>query len=204
LDCTKTGMLTVHFERHTFSSGHEHFKNLYDAIISEAVLKLDYQPYTEASASEKLVHPYLLKEHRNRWFLMGREGENMRLSIYALDRIKKIRNTNTTFIPNDLFDPQSYFDTLIGVSAEYNSKPELIEVKVFKQSAPYIITKPIHHKQVIKKEYKDGSLLIQLELIVNYELRSMLLSYGEGLQVIRPESLKKEIRSMIKKMSSYY
>jgi predicted DNA-binding transcriptional regulator YafY len=198
------GKTVVQFETHTFSSGHEHFNNLYDAILAETVLKIDYQPFSEVKPSEKIVHPYLLKEYRNRWFLFGREGNNSRLSIYALDRIRKIKNSNHEYIENDLFEPATYFNNLIGVSVNYGDKPQLIEIKVSKQAAPYIKTKPIHHKQKSLKENKDGSLIVQLELFINPELKSNLLSFGDRLQVMKPASLKLEMKELIGRMNSYY
>jgi predicted DNA-binding transcriptional regulator YafY len=66
--------------------------------------------------TEKIVHPYLLKEFRNRWFLLGREGDATRVTNYALDRIKKIKPSNEQYLDNDLFNAFQYFNHLIGVS----------------------------------------------------------------------------------------
>lgn len=200
----QTEVSAVQFEKHTTSAGQEFFDDLYDAIVSKSVLRIDYQPYLQAAPAEKIVHPYLLKEFRNRWFLLGREQDRMQVSVYALDRIRKIRNAVSEFVPNDLFDPETYFNNLVGVSAPYGAKPEKIQIKVFKELAPYIKSKPIHHNQTMVKENKDGSLLIQLELIINYELKSTLLSYGAGLIVKKPGSLKLEIKELIQKMHNLY
>lgn len=194
----------IQFERHTHSSGHEHFTNLHEALIGETTLKIDYQPYALAQPETKIVSPYLLKEFRNRWFLLGREGKSQRLTVYALDRIRKIKISDQPFQPNDLFDPATYFNNLIGVSANYDAKPEQIQIKVFQSSAPYIRTKPIHSNQKILKEYKDGSMLIELSLFINYELKSTLLGYGDGIQVLNPEELRMELKDLITRMHSYY
>lgn len=198
------GLPAVMFEAHTSCSGHEHFDDLYHAIVGRTPLRLAYQPYNAREPVEKVVHPYLLKEWRNRWFLFGREEGQDRISIYAIDRIRGIRNSGEQYRPNNLFDPETYFDHLIGVSAAGGDMPQRIEIMVFPPSAPYIRSKPIHRNQFVIREYKDGRMLIGLDLIVNYELKSTLLGYGDGLEVKKPESLKSQMKEMIGKMSTYY
>ncbi len=195
----------VQFEKHTASSGSEFFDNLMDAIESKVPVKLFYQPFGVKEPLEKIVHPYLLKEFRNRWFLIGRESDADVVSNYALDRIRKIKSSIVPFIENDLFDPDHYFDSLIGVSVPRGAKPELIEIKVHKPSVPYVLTKPIHHdSQTIIREFKDGSMVIRLNLIINYELKSVLLSYGPGIEVRKPKSLRTELKAVLKKTFQNY
>lgn len=194
----------VQFEKHTTAAGKEFFDNLMDAIEAKIPIKLSYQPFGSKEAYEKTVHPYLLKEFRNRWFLIGREGEATYITNYALDRIKKIKNSEVTFVENNLFDPDHYFDSLIGVSVPRGATPESVEIKVNKLSVPYILTKPIHHSQTTTKENKDGSIVIQLNVIINFELRSILQSYGPGIQVRKPKSLRLEMKKLLKETSALY
>jgi predicted DNA-binding transcriptional regulator YafY len=194
----------VQFEKHTAASGKEFFDNLMDAIESKIPVRLFYQPFGFREAGEKEVHPYLLKEFRNRWFLIGREGEADLICNYALDRIKKIKTSDSNFIENDLFDPDHYFDSLIGVSVPRGANPEAVEIKVYKPSVPYVLTKPIHHSQSITKENKDGSIIIHLNLIINFELKSILLSYAAGIEVRKPKTLRIEMKNLLKETTMRY
>ena len=196
--------VVIQFEKHTSSSGTQYINDLMEAIKNKNVLKVRYQPYSHPEAGDRIVHPYLLKEFRNRWFLLGREGNANRVTNYALDRIKKIRPLNENYIENDLFDPSQYFNHLIGVSVPENAKPENIQIKVYKHAAPYVASKPIHLNQETLRVYKDGSILIKLNLIINYELKSMLLSYGSGLEIKKPKSLRDELAEALKKMLALY
>jgi len=194
----------VQFEKHTSSSGHNYIDSLMDTIESKVAIRLFYQPYVYQTASERIVHPYLLKEYRNRWFLLGRDGNSNYVSNYALDRIKDIKNTNVPFVENNLFDPDHYFDHVVGVSIPRNGNPETIEIKVYKQSSPYISSKPIHFRQDVIKQNKDGSMLIQLNLYINMELKSVLLSYGDGIEVRRPKALREEMKASLKRTIAHY
>jgi len=194
----------VQFEKHTISSGHEYINDLLEATKGRVALRVSYQPYSQLNATERIVHPYLLKEFRNRWFLFGREHEAKRITIYALDRIKKIKPSQQEYVRNDLFDPNEYFKFLIGVSVPEGAKPETIEIKVHKQSVPYILSKPIHFNQEITKKNKDGSMIIRLNLIINYELKSILLSYADGIEIKKPAHFKNEMKRVIGEMKKFY
>lgn len=201
---TKESTSVVQFEKHTTSAGQEHINDLFDAIQSQLAIRLWYQPFLQDTPTEQIVHPYLLKEFRNRWFLIGRQGSGNRITTYALDRIKKIKNSDADYIPNDLFDPAKYYENVIGVTVQEDKTPDDITIKVYKSCIPYILSKPIHKNQSVLKQNQDGSLLIQLSLIVNYELKSILLSYGDGIEVKKPKSLRDAMSALIDQMSALY
>jgi predicted DNA-binding transcriptional regulator YafY len=195
---------SVQFEKHTTSLGHEHIEELFDAIQSKSALKLIYQPFFDKPEKSCTVHPYLLKEYRNRWFLLGREGSRDQITIYAVDRIKKIKNTDEPFLPNDFFRPEEYYKNVVGVSVPPDAKPKRIEIKASKDAAPYILSKPIHHSQNTTKKLKDGGVVIELLLIINYELKALLLSYGAGIEIRKPAALRIEMASIIEQMRRRY
>jgi predicted DNA-binding transcriptional regulator YafY len=196
--------LIIQFEKHTTALGTEHIDSLFTAIKEKAVLRVSYQPFNAEQPKEYIFHPYLLKEYRNRWFIIGRKENRSSITIFALDRIKKIKNSNEDYIANDLFDPQTYYNYLIGVTILQDTAIENIVIKVASKQAPYIKTKPIHNTQRITKEYKNGDILIELQLICNYELKSVLLSYGGDIEVLKPIELRESIKKEFQKVISNY
>lgn len=194
----------IAFEEHTEALGKEYFDELFSAIYEKSPIKLNYQPFGK-DEREWLVHPYMLKEYRNRWFLIGRVGNNTQPSNIRLDSIKgKIKNSKEPFIENDLFDPETYFNNMIGVSFSETGLPEKIVFKISNRSAEYIRTKPIHRSQNILKTYKDGSIQVEIMVIINYELISTLLSYGSALTIISPVSLRDEMKQTITEALNSY
>lgn len=194
----------IAFEEHTEANGKEYFDEIFSAIKLQQPIKLNYQPFGKETR-EWLVHPYMLKEYRSRWFLIGRVGNNNSLSNLRLDSLKgKIRNSKEKFISNDLFDTETYFNDVIGVTIPRDTEPMHIVIKVAAISADYIRTKPIHKSQVIKKENKDGSMLVTLKLLNNYELKSHLLSYGPAIEVTKPDMLRNELKDMYLRGAALY
>ena len=80
---------------------------------------------------------------------------------------------------------------------------EKVVLKISNELFPYIATKPMHGSQKVK-ERSESFVVIELELIPNYELESLILSYGEGVEILSPETLREKITNRIKLLSEKY
>jgi predicted DNA-binding transcriptional regulator YafY len=194
----------IQFEKHTISIGTEYIDDIFSAIKEKTPLRVTYQPFKADNPEQCMFHPYLLKEYRNRWFIIGRKGNAESITNFALDRIKELKPSNIEYIPNNLFDPETYFNNLIGVTMPEGEQIQTVEIKVASKQAPYVRTKPIHHTQEIIKQYKNGDMLIRLWLITNYELRSVLLSFGCDLEVVKPLSLRDSMKEVFQNAFDNY
>lgn len=146
---------------------------------------------------------HFLKQYNNRWYVFGKNDVNGYIINLALDRIIDIFETKKKFIQNTEINFNEYFEDIIGVSLTNEATPEVITLKVRNSLFPYIQTKPMHGSQKIKEK---GPLdtIITLDLIPNYELESLILSYGEGVEVTEPKSLRDRIKERIKLTNSNY
>lgn len=186
----------VQFEKHTSSTGSAYMDDIFTAIKARIPLEIDYQPFNKEEPYNWTVHPYLLKEYRNRWFLIGRFSNMQNLVTIALDRIKKMKPSSEKYISNDLFDAENFFNNLIGVTLPEGETVSDIIINVKPKQAPYIRTKPIHFSQEVVQTNEDGGIQIKLQLINNYELRSVLLSYGADLEVVQPQKLREQMKEV--------
>jgi predicted DNA-binding transcriptional regulator YafY len=194
----------VQFENHTSAKGSDKFNDLFDAIREQTAIEVTYHSYRHPAPKEFIVHPYLLKEYRNRWWLLGRDGKSSRILTLGLDRIQKIKVSKEKYLINDLFHPDTFFDKVIGVSIDYNGRPEDIILKVNPVSVQHVESKPIHKNQEKVESEKDGSLIIKLNLIINYELKATILGFGDGIEVLEPKGLRDEIKAIHEKSCAQY
>ena len=192
------------FENEAIAHGTNWMDDILSAIKGKTVIRISYQPFHHDKAAEYTFHPYLLKQYRNRWFVFGRNHKNNFISILALDRIKVLKNSATNYIENDLFEPDKYFNNLVGVSVNKDSQIETIVVKVKSSQLPYILSKPIHNNQELIKKYKNGDAKIKLNLLINYELISQLLGYGSSIEILEPQSLRNKIKDIIFTLKKSY
>jgi len=80
---------------------------------------------------------------------------------------------------------------------------EKVRLEVYGLQINYFKSKPLHPTQAIIKEQKDKALM-EIAVIVNYELLAELLTYGKQVKVLSPSSLKKKIKGLIQDMSDLY
>jgi predicted DNA-binding transcriptional regulator YafY len=190
------------FESNQFLKGKEYLAVLFDAINNEQVLRIQYKDFKSAVAYSFQLHPYYLKQYNNRWFLFGMHQEfNKPTWNVALDRIISVEPTTLKFSKSDI-DWEEYFDDFIGVSKPEGGDIVNVELLFSASSAPYVKTKPIHPSQ-IETEIADG-LKIRIQVIPNYELEQLILSFGEGVRVISPPLLVEKITYRLKNNLEQY
>lgn len=183
--------------------GYDYITPLFNAIINKTVIKIIYEPFGK-EPYEVLFHPYFLKQYNNRWFVFGYNefNQNAQWNL-ALDRINgTFENTNNKYI-EDHTDWNDFFDDIIGVSKFIGKEVEEVKLLFNKDQAPYIVTKPLHWSQKTK-QLNDGSLEIRIKVMLNYELEMRILSFGEKVKVLAPESLVLKIKDRIKTQLNNY
>jgi predicted DNA-binding transcriptional regulator YafY len=138
-----------------------------------------------------------------RWFLFGQTSDAKQLTNLALDRIVSIREKPDAYTQNVDIDFNEYFEDVIGVSVPAFAQAEKVVLLVSNELWPYIATKPLHGSQKPAKDASGGQT-IELNLIVNYELISKLLSFGDGVKVMQPEHLAQNMKERLEKSFQLY
>lgn len=106
----------IHFDSVPNLKGLRLLNPLYNYITRRQTLRIMYQSFSARKPVEFILFPYLLKEFRNRWFLFGSKAEGLRLFNLALDRIVSIEPCDVPYRDNPEFDPEHFFDNVIGVT----------------------------------------------------------------------------------------
>ena len=194
----------IGFDENKNLKGMSFFTPLFNAITSKKALMIQYKSYHSDTPVEEVIHPYYLKEYNQRWFLFALNEKYNAISNFALDRIESIEWTTAKFIPNTSIDFTHYFDQIVGVSVNHNEKVQTIMMRVNKEQLPYTSSKPLHHSQTVIERCEDGSAILSIEVIPNFELIQLLLSFGHRIEVLSPQSLREEILSRIKKSMEIY
>ena len=184
--------------------GLELLNSLYNYIANKQTLRIMYQSFNAKEANEYILYPYLLKEYRNRWFLFGSVKKDLVLYNLALDRMVSIEPIEEPFRENPKFDSEKFFDDVIGVSKNIDNKPRTIKFWASREQSKYIQTKPLHHSQQLIRENKDGSCIFQISVVINFELYSVLMSYGPGVRVISPRCAVSYMKDKTKEMADIY
>lgn len=193
----------IEFDNNEYLKGIDYLGQIYNAIYYKKVLLIEYQPFESDTPINFTIHPYYLKQYNNRWFLFGLNSENEKVDWnLAIDRIKSITELNIKYKTN-IIDWSDYFEDIIGVTKPIDTLPQKIILHFYGKTGKYMETKPIHGSQ--KSNWISNDILeLKLNLIINYELERLILSYADSVKVIHPVELEKKIQERLKQADKLY
>ncbi len=188
------------FEQNPYLKGLSYLSDLFYAIINKQVLAIEYKGY-DRPVIQWLIHPYYIKQYNNRWFLFGRNDQYDTITNIPLDRIESVTHIQTKYIDNKNIDFEEYFDDVIGVTIPVDGKVKKIVLKFNKERLPYVISKPLHPSQKIRDR---ASGLVEISVIPNKELESLIFSFGCQVEVISPSVLREKIKDQVSDLNNKY
>lgn len=192
----------IEFERVEYTKGTNLLKELIDAIKNKSVIKIEYHSFTSPRSTFHIIHPYHLKEYRNRWFLIGYNERYSDIRTYGLDRIIRIQVEETLKFKDVGFDAQKYYENVIGISVSQD-EPVEIHIAFSELQTQYIMSQPLHKSQEFVK--KLGNKYVYMYFLVpNYELFAQILSWGREVEIVKPKSLRIKMHQMTMEISKKY
>ena len=196
----------IFFEKNDNLKGLNLIRPLYQYITEKRTLLIGYLPFSARQMRELVVSPYILKEYRNRWFLLGKVKGKNSLRIMALDRIESVEKAyGEPFETLPGFHPDTFFDDVIGVTKSLQDTPTEVIFTIFGEQSQYVLTKPLHSSQrIIERHRKDRSITFGIKVVLNFELERLLLGYGENIKVLQPKSLADRMRAILQQAAERY
>jgi predicted DNA-binding transcriptional regulator YafY len=201
---TKQSGNNIQLENNNQVKGLECIPPLYQAILNKKSLLIEYKSFKAQQSSEQIYYPYLLKEYRNRWFLIAKAKKTKQLLTVALDRIVNFQELpNETFVPYEGVDFDRYYGDLIGVTKSERDRAQKVILEFENDHAPYVITKPLHGSQVVL-ETNNKTTFFRIDVVLNYELEREILGFGECVKVHAPRQLVHHIKQRLAKANQKY
>lgn len=194
----------IHLDKNEYLKGLEYLDVIYQAIVKQICISITYQSFKARTPTEFILHPYILKEYNNRWFVVGRKTENSPILTLALDRITSITYDLRTEYDKSNFNGDLYYVNTIGVTVLNDDHLQEVLLKIDAANAPYVLTKPFHHSQTVLDRVKGGSVIISIRVHLNFELERLILGFGNSIEVLKPSRLRRRIKGKLKKAWSQY
>ncbi len=193
----------VQFETAPSFKGGEHLKGLFAAIAGRKTVHFDYAKFTGGRRRPYTLHPYLLKEYRNRWYVIGYNPDKEAVVVFGLDRIEgEVWTAEETFMPLSGFNPDLYFRYSLGITV-VDEAPVKIRLRFSPLSGKYVATRPWHATQEVVRD-DETALETEMELCITRELVMQILSFGSDVEVLSPNSLREQVRRELINASRYY
>lgn len=192
----------IEFENAVYCGGTEYLGILIKAITGMKAVRLTYRSFTSEKSTENLIHPYLLKEYRNRWYLVGYNVRYNAVRTYCLDRFEHLEtDERVNFLKPD-FDAKEYYRNVVGISV-LKGKPLDIEIAFSGLQAQYIATQPLHISQR-KLRTEKGMHVFGFRLIPNFEFMSYIMGLGKEAVILKPQSLRTRIKKELQAAAGNY
>lgn len=182
----------IHFEKRR-PQGTEHFYGILHAIKNNLTIKIAYFKYESEKTVNRLLEPLLLKEFKNRWYLLAKDSDDGYTKTYGLDRIQELEITKLKFTKTEGFHLSNFFQNCFGIIKPTDDKIEKILLTFDPLQGRYIKSFPLHESQHLVLD-TEKETQIQLSLFITYDFIMELLSFGDRVKVIQPQSLVKELQ----------
>ncbi|MFO8054205.1 MAG: WYL domain-containing protein [Bacteroidales bacterium] len=193
LDLTDRLSKYISFEKRR-PEGTEHLYGLLHAIKNRRQIRFLYFKFSEQQESQRTIDPYLLKEFKKRWYVLGRDQRDERVKSFGLDRMSELDVTQRTFSPDPETDLQERFRYCFGIISPNAEFPKEVILSFNPHNGKYVKSLPLHHTQEViidnAREFR-----IRLWLYITHDLYMELLSFGDKVKVIKPLQLAGKLKN---------
>jgi predicted DNA-binding transcriptional regulator YafY len=183
----------IHFEDRK-PTGSDNLYGLLHAIKNRLLVNFSYQKYWDTEPNQRKAEPYLLKEFKNRWYLLAKDLGDGQIKTFAFDRLTELDITRKTF--TQVPETEDRYKYCFSIMAPNAPKPSLVELAFEPHQGKYIKSMPLHHSQIVTVDTED-ELRVELYVYLTQDFVMELLSYGENVTVIQPEALKIEMKEIL-------
>ena len=183
----------IHFEKRK-PQGTENLYGLIHCIKNNYQIKFNHFKFWEENVTLRTADPYALREFKNRWYVLAKDHKDDKIKSFALDRMSNLEITNKKFTPSTSYDVSEHYRYCFGIISPNGEEPQNIILSFDVTQGKYIKTLPLHESQEILLDNND-ELQIKLKLCVSHDLIMELLSYGNSVKVLQPESLAATIKT---------
>ena len=175
------------------SRGTEYLLPLKNAIVQNKAVKFNYKKFFPNVTEAKSVQPYMLKESRGRWYLLGLDSKKEPKS-YGLDRMNELEILDKPFRRNSEIDWNEMYKHSFAMFT--NEPIEEVVLSFDERDGNYIEAMPIHSSQIITRE--NDRVIVTLTIRITLDFIMELMSRSWSVEVIAPLSLRQKLHEIYK------
>jgi predicted DNA-binding transcriptional regulator YafY len=172
----------------------ETIQTLNDAVLGRRTVRIRYRTGRSGAVTTRELDPYRVWYRAGGLYVVGLDHHSEEIRTFAVDRIRRIETTPERFTRDPDFD----FDAYIGSSFGVISEPATaVRILFEKRWASYVEERTWHPSQRLTPR-PGGRLLLTMQVGGTAELRTWILSFGSGAEVLEPAALRDDVLSELK------
>jgi len=166
------------------------------AITRARTVQMRYFSASRNASSRREIDPYRLRYVAGGLYLIGYCHWRKDVRMFAVERIKSVTLTDHPYQMPLHFDMEAYVENALVVM---QGKQIDVELLFEKMTAAWAKDRVWHTSQQTKK-LKDGRLRMTLTVADTRELVGWVLSFGSGVRVVQPDSLRIAVEGEAKRI----
>lgn len=174
-------------------------RRLLDAVRGRRLVRMRYFSAASNRAKTYDVEPYRLALAHGGLYLVAWVPQYDEFRTFATERIEKLSVSEETFRKTREL-PANMFGASLGV---FTGEPETVVLEFDPRLALYVRGRVWHESQSIE-ERPGGGLRLTLQVSNDWALRSWVLGFGAGVQVLEPAALAREVADEAAKTAARY
>lgn len=167
----------------------EVLKTVQIALLADRQVAVSYNS-PDSGLSDLTLHPLALVHRGPVVYLVATAFDYPDTRMYAMHRIAKASASDEPANRPKDFSIDKYLAD--GALEFCPSEPIQLKARISEALAHYLGEAPLNESQKITRN-KRGRMVLTVQIRDSWQLRWWILSQGEGLVVLRPETLRKEI-----------
>ena len=183
-------------------SGEKFLAPIIEALRDKTAIEMTYQGFTKDYPATFIVEPYCLKMFKQRWYVLAYSPGIDQTYLYSLDRIHAIELTTQKYKLPKGFNAEAYFKDAYG-TADLNYEPVEVKISVSAEQVPYLRSLPLHTSQE-EIETNEEYSIFRYFVIPGFDFKQELYKYGSFVEVLAPESMRKEFAEDAAKVNEMY
>lgn len=187
---------------------HENYAAMRDTIrvLNEAVLerrtvRMRYRTGGNTGREKaRDLDPYRVWYRAGALYVVGHDHLSGEVRTFAVGRIRELAATEQRFRVPESFD----FDARVGASfGVINEPPMHVRIRFDRRWADWVAERIWHPTQTLARR-RGGALELTMEVGGAAEVRSWVLSFGSGAEVLEPPSLRAEVQRELATAAARY
>jgi predicted DNA-binding transcriptional regulator YafY len=172
----------------------ETIRLLNQSVLESRTLRIRYRTGSTGALSSRELDPYRVWYRSGGLYVIGFDHKSKEIRTFAVDRIRAATASSRRFTPDPDFDFDATVGASFGVIAE---PPTRVRIRFEPRWAAYVEERIWHASQKLER-LPGGRVDLCMEVGGTADLRTWILSFGSGAEVMEPEKLRSEVTAELR------
>lgn len=173
---------------------------LNECVLDRRTVRMRYRTGRTGRESARDLDPYRVWYRNGALYVVGHDHASDEVRTFAVGRIRSLSRLERRFTVPASFDFDAWVGTAFGVIHE---PPVRVRIRFDKRWAHWVAERTWHASQKIEPK-AGGAIELAMEVGGAAEVRSWVLSFGAGAEVLEPESLRADVKRELEKAAARY